>query len=371
MIHPKPLFIGLAMLTACGMNNAKQADCITGKLRNANNQQLYLTKLTTTGFVGVDTTTLQPDGSFAFDAKLTEKAFYRIALTNENFGLLIADEKSKIYLESDAKTLSNITKIEGSEDAVLLNELQQKGKSNYLKMDSLQKTFEAQSKANPQGAQALQAQLTPTYNALVAERTALAKSFIDAHPTSYATLSAVEMLSEETDMEHIKKVDASMSKLYPTSQYVVAFHQHIAEISKLAEGSVAPEIILNTPEDKPLALSSLKGKVVLIDFWASWCRPCRAENPNVVRIYNAMHSKGLEIYSVSLDNNKEAWTKAIAKDNLTWYHVSDLNQWNNAAARTYGVTSIPQTYLLDRNGKIAAKNLRGKELEDKVAELLK
>ncbi len=371
MTHAKSILVGLAMLTACTNANSKNENCITGKLRNANNQQLFLSKLTNTGFVGIDTTTIQPDGSFAFDAKLNEKAFYRIALTNENFALVITDEKSKLHIESDAKQLANMTKIEGSEDALLLNQLQQQAKVNYTAMDSLEKNYKTQAAANPQGAEKLQAQLMPTYNKLVEARTMLAKDFIDKHINSFASLSAVEMLSEENDIASIKKVDESMVKLYPNSQYVVAFHQHIMEISKLAEGSLAPEIVLNTPEDKPMALSTLKGKVVLIDFWASWCRPCRAENPNVVRIYNAMHDKGLEIFSVSLDNNKDAWTKAIAQDKLTWYHVSDLNQWNSAAARTYGVTSIPQTYLIGRDGKIVAKNLRGKELEEKVASLLK
>jgi peroxiredoxin len=371
MINPKLSIVALAMLTACGMSNNNKTENITGKLTNANNQQLFLAKLTNTGFVGIDTTNLKPDGSFAFTAKLTEKAFYRVALSAENFALIISDEKSKVYIETNAKQMADITKVEGSPDATLLNELQQSAKVNFVRMDSLQKSFEAQAKANPEGAQQLQTQLMPLYNGLVANRSNLAKAFIDKHPTSYAGLSAVEMLSEETDMDYIKKVDANLVKQYPNSQYVVAFHAHVVEISKLAIGSAAPEIIMNTPEDKPMALSSLKGKVVLIDFWASWCKPCRMENPNVVRIYSTMHAKGLEIFSVSLDSNKDAWTKAIAQDKLTWYHVSDLQQWSNAAARTYGVTGIPQTYILDKKGNIAAKNLRGKELEDKIAALLK
>jgi thiol-disulfide isomerase/thioredoxin len=135
-------------------------------------------------------------------------------------------------------------------------------------------------------------------------------------------------------------------------------------------GSVAPEIALPTPEGDTLRLSSLRGKVVLIDFWASWCGPCRRENPNVLRVYNQYKDKGFEILGVSLDSRKENWVQAIAADKLAWRHVSDLKQWNSAAGRLYGVHSIPYTVLLDAEGRIIAKNLRGAALEQKLAEVL-
>jgi len=127
---------------------------------------------------------------------------------------------------------------------------------------------------------------------------------------------------------------------------------------------------MTDPDGKLFSLSSLRGKVVLIDFWAAWCRPCRMENPNVVRIYNAYKDYGFDVLGVSLDQNRDAWLKAIEADKLTWHHVSDLKYWQSAAAQLYGVGSIPFTVLLDRDGKIVAKNLRGEELERKVKELL-
>lgn len=136
-------------------------------------------------------------------------------------------------------------------------------------------------------------------------------------------------------------------------------------------GSEAPDFTQNSPEGKPISLSSLRGKVVLIDFWASWCRPCRMENPNVLRVYNKYHNKGFEILGVSLDKTKEAWTGAIKQDGLPWKHVSDLQFWNNAVAQQYGVSAIPYTVLVDREGKVLAKNLRGPALEEKLAEVLK
>ncbi len=143
--------------------------------------------------------------------------------------------------------------------------------------------------------------------------------------------------------------------------------QLISQIKANMVGIPAPDIEMNDINDKPLKLSSLKGKVVLVDFWASWCGPCRRENPNVVGLYNKYKSKGFEVYSVSLDQDKGKWLKAIADDNLNWpSHVSDLQGWANAAARMYSVSSIPQTVLLDKDGNILARNLRGEQLNDKL-----
>jgi peroxiredoxin len=128
---------------------------------------------------------------------------------------------------------------------------------------------------------------------------------------------------------------------------------------------------MNDTNGNPVSLSSKFGqKLLLVDFWASWCGPCRQENPNVVKVYGKFHDKGFDVFGVSLDQDKENWLKAIADDKLTWTHVSDLQYWNNAAAKLYAVNSIPSNFLLDQNGTIIGRNLRGEDLEKKVSEVL-
>ena len=165
-----------------------------------------------------------------------------------------------------------------------------------------------------------------------------------------------------------KTVRDSTITRYANNDFVKHVDQKVRSV--IAVGSEAPDIVMAGRDGKELRLSDLRGKVVLIDFWASWCRPCRAENPNVVRLYNRYHDRGFEIFSVSLDNNRDAWLRAIEADGLVWSnHVSDLRGWSSAAGRLYGISSIPATVLVDREGRVLARNLRGQQLEQKLKEI--
>ena len=165
-----------------------------------------------------------------------------------------------------------------------------------------------------------------------------------------------------------KEIRDALVGRYPNNEFVQHLNQKLS--SAVIAGMEAPDIVLADRDGNDRKLSDLRGKVVLIDFWASWCRPCRMENPNVVRAYQKYHDKGFEIFSVSLDNNREAWLKAIEDDHLVWpNHVSDLRGWSSAGGKLYGISSIPATVLIDRNGVIMARNLRGAELEQKLNEI--
>lgn len=173
------------------------------------------------------------------------------------------------------------------------------------------------------------------------------------------------------DIKDAEELAKSFTGDAAASESIIRVKEKIANIDKVEIGNPAPDFTLNTPEGKPLSLSSFKGKVLLVDFWASWCRPCRKENPHLVKIYKKFHEEGLEILSVSLDSDKVNWKKAIKKDGLIWNHVSDLKGWYNEAAQLYAITMVPHVVLIDKDGIIVAKDLRGVALEEKVAELIK
>jgi len=203
------------------------------------------------------------------------------------------------------------------------------------------------------------------------KKTAFKKEYIRNNPSSFilpAILRSISYNLEENELEELVNILDKKVKQTPEAKSIIL---RIEALRNTAIGMKAPDFEQNDPDGKTIRLSEKIGsKLLLIDFWASWCAPCREENPNLVAVYQKFQTKGFDILGVSLDNKKENWLKAIADDKLTWTHVSNLKSWDNPAAEKYAVGSIPANFLLDENGVILAKNLRNDELFKKVAELI-
>lgn len=197
------------------------------------------------------------------------------------------------------------------------------------------------------------------------------KKFIQDNPDSYLSLEFVQDLAYSTDYPELSALYNGLSPKIKASSPAQKFAETLPKLKTVAIGAKAPEFAQADTAGKMVSLSSFRGKYVLVDFWASWCGPCRAENPNVVNAYNHYKDKKFAIVGVSLDNanGKENWLAAIKKDGLAWTELSDLKYWKNEAAVLYSVRAIPQNYLLDPEGKIIGKNLRGQDLDDKLEEI--
>lgn len=361
-------FIVAVVIIAFGCNNGvdNQNAVVSGKLEGANNQLISLEKLTTKDIVFVDSVRTDEEGNYSFSKPFEEHAFYRIVADENNFVNFIAQPNDKITINANHNDMASTYQIDGTDEVKRMYNFHQDIKSLYRQNDSLtQVVREAQQSQNEE----MYISATKAYEGLNGTYFSTIKTFIDAKPGSLSSLAALRNLDAEQDYDYYQKVAEGLTKEMPNSIYTQQLNQQLQDMKKLAVGAVAPDIALSTPEGKVLKLSDLRGKVVLVDFWAAWCKPCRMENPNVVRMYQKYKSKGFDVYGVSLDKDKESWVEAIKQDGLVWNHVSDLGYWNSAVVSQYEIKGIPLTYLLDKEGVIIGKNLRGQQLEQKLAEI--
>ncbi|NJK94492.1 MAG: AhpC/TSA family protein [Bacteroidales bacterium] len=319
----------IIMLTACLCCSTKEADIeITGTVQGADSGMVYLRKFYNKMFFALDSSKIIA-GKFRFSGNYPTPELYGITLDTTQYPFFVflnPEDKLQIDLFTEHEDSIRIT---GSKDNDLY--LSYRRTQGEVKIDS----------------------------------------FIKQHPSSIVAAYLLYReysykLTPEEIAYNVGLLDTSFRK----SQYVLVLENLKNTLEKVQPGNKFIDFELPDTTGVPVKLSSLNGKVILLDFWASWCPPCRAENPNLVRIYNTYSPKGFTIFSVSLDKNKETWLKGINDDKLTWTHVSDLAFWNSSAAKLYGVRAIPSNVLIDASGTIIARNLMGEELEKKVKDIL-
>ncbi len=362
------LLVFTAGLTACGSDTAKNPQ-LSGTVSKHTKTWLFLEQIQGNDIASIDSVQTDEKGNFSFKAQVKVKDFYRLKVSANNTVFLVLDPKESIKYINDGVLLQQEYKLEGSDESKLTLEIKaiRLGINNHR--DSLMKAI---NNAPPAERGQLQISMEKGFNEFVGMQLEKARQIIQNNPDKIATITAAELLDPDQDFASYEKLANSLQKNYPESGFARSFINRVEQMKATAVGALAPEINLPTPDGKNIPLSSLRGKVVLIDFWASWCGPCRAENPNVVKLYQAKKDQGFDIYSVSLDKDKNAWIKAIEKDGLTWpSHVSDLGYWSSSVVKQYGFQGIPFTVLVDREGKIVAKGLRGQQLEEAVTEFLK
>jgi peroxiredoxin len=313
------------------------------------------------------------NSKFVFKGSIAEPAFFKLYLSDPQRGSSILVEPANLTFKAHKDSLYKAM-VSGS---VLSDTYQsfynvdwkpvtEKAGEIYRRLDKAEK--DGSMKANP----SLRKGFDEEFKALGVLNDTIVNAYVRKNRNSIA--SAMVILDRYINYPYYNNARALMpllSKEVQQSSFGKQIYAALALDERTAAGKAAPVFTMANTEGKMVKLSDFKGKYVLIDFWASWCGPCRKENPNVVAAYKKYHDKGFDILGVSLDSNKEAWLKAIKADSLTWNHVSDLKGWKNDAAALYGVKSVPASFLIDREGRVIAKDLRAEALHEKLAELFK
>jgi len=362
-----------------GQEVLKNNFLVDGSISGAEGMNVYFETISDQGTIAVAQSKVGTDSKFVIEGNIPGMGIYQLRLgEQEDMAIpLSVASGDNIHISSSVSNFTQDTKITGVEWGGAY--------SGYMKL--INEFGAAQQGLMAQRAQVSDEVLQLKYNELKKPIDDFAKKEINKNPGSPFNILLSNSLMPANGIKDypqenlylLKKMYTAYAKKYSDSPITESLGQQITSIEAsfndyqlMKDGKkLAPEIALKTPEGNELRLSSLKGKVVLIDFWASWCGPCRKENPNVVRLYNKYKSKGFTVFSVSLDEDGAKWKQAIESDGLVWpNHVSDLLGWNTPLVQAYGIQGIPHTVLLDRSGNIIEVGLRGQDLERKLVSIL-
>lgn len=356
----------LSLLIAIAVSCTDNADTykIEGNIEGLDNQRVYLKGPENDGYQVIDSVKSE-NGDFIFTGEINVPTRHKITFDNLDAEISLFTEASEIQVDGHVDSLKKTT-VKGSETQKIfenyqtrLNQLQEQQRDIYYKYQEAQKQGKKDSMKNYEN----------QYRELDSLRNSYSDDFIEKHPSSVVSAYVANRVAFNYDLDELRETVKTFDPSIEPSYFVQRLKDRVEKLEKTQVGKKAPDFTMKNTEGEPVSLSDFRGQYVLLDFWAAWCSPCRAENPNVVKAYQKYKDEGFTVLGVSLDRNKENWLKAIEEDNLTWTHLSDLKGWDNKASNKYGVMSIPQNYLLDEEGVIVAKDLRGKELHNKLEEI--
>ena len=374
------IVLGTSILSCNNRQENTGKFVVSGKIKNAADGKIFLEQLyfSQKNPEILDTAEIK-SGNFSLNTVAPEEGLYRLRLDAVNAGFIFINDKPEIEFSADMNDVSLDGPKFNSPANVKLKNLISSLNDRKTAIDQLMEKMETYKAAGNDSSLIAEA---ATLTSKQEEYKNYLIRFIDTCSNPVVTMFALGY-TRDIDPALLGKAVANLPKRFPShngiasivTQYNEMMKQIAAADAKKAAmpgtGAMAPDITMNDTEGKPFSLSSLKGKYVLVDFWASWCGPCRGENPNIVEAYNKFKDKNFTILGVSLDEDKDAWLKAIKDDNLTWKQISDLKGWNNAAVPLYGFDAIPYNVLVDPEGKIIATSLRGSTLQLFLAKTLK
>lgn len=360
----KQLFLAVCCVACATVANAQYT--ISGTVSGADGKKLYL--FDDTDNTPDDSATLK-NGQFSFTIKETkEPSVHALILEGMDYPLLFVPDATPQQITISADKYPIASAVKGNDNTKALQEYQLKFQPLIARAQALNTEASGIASDDEAAKEAFRKKAAGFSEDVVNT----GRTFIQQHPKALASLwMLINELRPRLQPDEFERLFTGLDKSLQTSKYGQSVNQYIKQLRLSGVGAMAEDFAQNDVDGKPVKLSSFRGKYVLVDFWASWCGPCRQENPTVVKAFNKFKNKNFTILSVSLDEDKTRWLRAINQDGLSWTHVSDLQGWNNGVAVQYGIRSIPANFLVDPQGRIVARNLRGVALEAKLNEILK